>query len=251
MSHLRFMRSTLTGLSRSWWIGNWLVKSWLMHTWPRADADSCQPELPGNWFFRTPLLRWRSSWLRCRRLIQGDPLAPADFDFTTAGFRVLGRVGQIWPHHLLHYRCAFVKAKDRLNLWIDHLLLQTLSRPGYPKSSVLLAKEAGWRLRPTVNAREILNQLLNYYWEGLREPIPFFPQSAYVFAERRRQGKNDEEALNAARRTWEGDRHSRPEAEDPYYDLNWGKVDALDERFKELAVAIFGPLLEHEEKLEL
>ena len=184
-------------------------------------------------------------------MIQGDPLAPADFDFTTAGFRLVGRVGQIWPQHLLHHRCAFVKAKDRLNLWIDHLLLQTLSRPGYPKSSVLLAKEAGWRLRPTVNAREILNQLLNYYWEGLREPIPFFPQSAYVFAERRRQGKNDEEALNAARRTWEGDRHSRPEAEDPYYDLNWGKADALDERFKELAVAVFGPLLEHEEKLEL
>ena len=184
-------------------------------------------------------------------LVQGDPLAPVDCDFTTAGFRVAGRIGQIWPHHLLHYRCAPVKAKDRLNLWIDHLLLQTSSRPDYPKSSVLLAKDAGWRLRPTVNAQEILNQLLNYYWEGLRKPLPFFPQSAYVFAERRRQGKNDEEALNAARRTWEGDRHSRPEAEDPYYDLNWRKVDALDKRFEELAIALFGPLLEHEEKLKL
>jgi hypothetical protein len=48
-----------------------------------------------------------------------------------------------------------------------------------------------------------------------------------------------------------GDRHSRPEAEDPYYDLNWGNVDPVDERFRELAVTLFGPLLEHEEKLEL
>jgi exodeoxyribonuclease V gamma subunit len=184
-------------------------------------------------------------------LIQGEPLAPVDFDLTTAGFRVAGRVGQMWPRHLLHYRCASVKAKDRLNLWIDHLLLQTSSRPGYPKSSVLLAKDGGWRLCPPANAQEILNQLLNCYWEGLRKPLPFFPQSAYVFAERRRQGKNDEEALNAARKVWMGDRHSRPEAEDPYYDLNWGNVDPVDERFRELAVTLFGPLLEHEEKLEL
>ncbi|HEX2520728.1 MAG TPA: exodeoxyribonuclease V subunit gamma, partial [Terriglobia bacterium] len=184
-------------------------------------------------------------------LIQGEPLAPVDFDLTTAGFRVAGRVGQMWPRHLLHYRCASVKAKDRLNLWIDHLLLQTSSRPGYPKSSVLLAKDGGWRLCPPANAQEILNQLLNCYWEGLRKPLPFFPQSAYVFAERRRQGKNDEEALSAARKVWMGDRHSRPEAEDPYYDLNWGNVDPVDERFRELAVTLFGPLLEHEEKLEL
>jgi exodeoxyribonuclease V gamma subunit len=183
-------------------------------------------------------------------LLEGEPLAPVDFDLAIAGFRLTGRVGQIWSRHLLHYRCATVKAKDRLDLWIDHLLLQNAKLPSYPKRSVLVAKEAGWSFPPVVDAPEILHQLLNYYWEGLREPLPFFPQSAYRFAQRRHQRKKEEEALNAARRTWEGDSQSRGEADDPYYQLNWRKVDALDERFRALALGIFGPLLAHEEAIE-
>jgi exodeoxyribonuclease V gamma subunit len=182
-------------------------------------------------------------------LIQGEQLTPVDFDFRTAGFRVTGRVGNIWPRHLLRYRCAAVKAKDRLDIWIDHLLLQSTKTLGYPNRSVLLAKEAGWSFRPVANACDIFHQLLNYYWEGLREPLPFFPQSAYAFAERRRQGRKEEDALYAARKAWEGDRQSRGEVDDPYCQLNWGKVDALDERFRALALAIFGHLLEHEEEL--
>ena len=184
-------------------------------------------------------------------LIQGEPLTPVDFDFTTAGFQVTGRVGQIWPRHLLRYRCAAVKAKDRLDLWIDHLLLQTSEISGYPNQSVLLAKEAGWRFRPVTDASEIFHQLLNYYWEGLSSPLPFFPQSAYAYAERRHRGRKEEDAFYAARKAWEGDRHSRAEADDPYYQLNWEKVDALGVGFKKLALAIFGPLLEHEEEVEL
>ncbi len=184
-------------------------------------------------------------------LIQGEPLAPVDFDLATAGFRLTGRVGQIWPRHLVRYRCAAVKAKDRLDLWIDHLLLQNADMPGYPNRSVLVAKEAGWSFPSVTDAPEILRRLLNYYWEGLREPLPFFPQSAYRYAERRHQGKKEEDALNSARRTWEGERQSRGEVDDPYYQLNWGKVDALDSRFTTLALDIFGPLLEHEEELVL
>jgi exodeoxyribonuclease V gamma subunit len=183
-------------------------------------------------------------------LIQGEPLTPVDFDFTTAGFRVTGVVSQIWPRHLLRYRCAAVKAKDRLDIWIDHLLLQSWKTQGYPHRSVLLAKKAGWSFRPVAHATEILHQLLNYYWVGLSEPLPFFPQSAYAFAQRRQQGRKEEDALYAARKAWEADRQSRGEADDPYCQLNWGKVDALDERFTTLALNIFGPLLEHEEELE-
>jgi exodeoxyribonuclease V gamma subunit len=184
-------------------------------------------------------------------LIQGEQLAPVDFDFTAAGFRVTGRVGRIWPRHLLRYRCAAVKAKDRLDIWIDHLLLQRQEHPGYPNRSILLAKKAGWGFRPVANASEVFHQLLNYFWEGLREPLPFFPQSAYAFAEQRHQGRKEEDALYAARKAWEGERQSRGEVDDPYCQLNWGRVDALDERFRALALAVFGPLLEHEEELEL
>jgi exodeoxyribonuclease V gamma subunit len=183
-------------------------------------------------------------------LIQGEPLAPVDFAFAAAGFQLTGRASQIWPQHLLRYRCAAVKAKDRLDLWMEHLLLQTAGKPACPRRSVLVAKEAAWSFRPVVNAPEILSQLLSCYWEGLRAPLPFFPQSACAFAERRRQGKTREEALNAARKTWEGDRKSRGESDDPYYQLNWGKVDALGERFTALALEIFGPLFDHEEKIE-
>jgi exodeoxyribonuclease V gamma subunit len=165
--------------------------------------------------------------------------------------RLTGRVDQVWHRHHMNFRCATVKAKDRLSIWIDHLLLQHHESPGYPKESVLAAKDGVWRLRPVLEAREILRQLLNYYWEGLQEPLPFFPQSAYRFADKLRQGKKDEEALIAAQRVWDSDQQSRGECEDPYYQLNWAKVDALGGRFSALALAIFGPLLKHQEELKL
>jgi hypothetical protein len=84
--------------------------------------------------------------------------------------------------------------------------------------------------------------------EGLRA-LPFFPKS-YRLCAATPPKKERRSALNAARRT-EGDSQSRGEADDPYYQLNWGKVDALDERFTALALGIFGPLLAHEEELEL
>jgi exodeoxyribonuclease V gamma subunit len=184
-------------------------------------------------------------------LLQGEPLAPADFDLEVDSLRLTGRVDQVWHRHHMNFRCATVKAKDRLSIWIDHLLLQHHESPGYPKESVLAAKDGVWRLRPVLEAREILRQLLNYYWEGLQEPLPFFPQSAYRFADKLRQGKKDEEALIAAQRVWDSDQQSRGECEDPYYQLNWAKVDALGGRFSALALAIFGPLLKHQEELKL
>jgi exodeoxyribonuclease V gamma subunit len=222
----------------------------LLAAYPAARSRGTLPAgAAGELVFRDAVRSVEAFAVSLLPFIEDEPLAALDLDMATAGFRLKGRVGQIWPRHLLRYRCAGVKAKDRLNLWIDHLLLQNTDVPGYPNRSVLLAKDAGWSFRPVVNAGETLVQLLNYYWEGLQAPLPFFPQSAYAFAQRRRQGKKEDEALNVARRIWEGDSQSRGEADDPYYQLNWGKVDALDEHFITLALAIFGALLEHEEEL--
>ncbi|MCI0422483.1 MAG: hypothetical protein L0312_25220, partial [Acidobacteria bacterium] len=183
-------------------------------------------------------------------LLEGEPFAPLDLDLGIENFQLSGRVSQIWPQYLLRYRCAGVKAKDRLDLWIDHLSLQCIRRPGDPKRSILVAKEGCWNFRPVTDAQTILRQLLNHYWEGLREPLRFFPQAAYGFAKRRGQGKTDDDAMSAARRIWQGDERSRGECEDPYYRLNFGKVDPLDEHFAMLALGIFGPLLGHEEAFQ-
>ncbi|MBM3801218.1 MAG: exodeoxyribonuclease V subunit gamma [Acidimicrobiia bacterium] len=182
--------------------------------------------------------------------LEGDPLASVDVEAAAANFHLTGRVDRIWPRHLVRYRCATVKAKDRLDLWIDHLVLQSLGIAGYPSHSVLVGKDVRSTFGPFADPGQVLHPLLDYYWEGLQAPLPFFPQTSYSFAECRRRGKKPEDALSIARKTWDGSRESRGEAEDPYYQRNWGKLDPLGERFAQLAVAIFGPLLQHEREIE-
>ncbi len=93
---------------------------------------------------------------------------------------------------------------------------------------------------------EILEGLLKRYWEGLKDPLHFFPESSWRYAALRlEKEKPAEVALEQVRKTWEGTERSRGEIEDPYYQLCFGKKDPMDSAFQEIAVEVFEPLLKH------
>jgi len=74
---------------------------------------------------------------------------------------------------------------------------------------------------------------------------PFFPETARVYVSRLLKGKTGDEALRDAGRTWAPER-GYAEGQDPYFRFCFGGgKEALDDRFRELAGAILGPLLEH------
>ena len=97
---------------------------------------------------------------------------------------------------------------------------------------------------PVENADALLKSLLDYYWIGLLEPLSFFPESSYTYALNVLEKHQDHlKALQAASKKWQGNDFSRGESEDPHYALCFNHTDPIDDRFGDIALDIFEPIL--------
>ncbi len=193
-----------------------------------------------------------------KSFVETAPLAPLTVDLQLDGFKLSGKIEGIYSERLLRYRYARIKGKDRLGIWIHHLILNCLKINDYPRSSVLAglnpdAKEdqwEAWEFAPVSSSQKILGRLLEIYWQGLIMPIHFFPESSWEYANRAlEKNKPDEEATKSARLQWLGSEYSRGESEDLYYQLCFSKTDPIDEEFKALSIEIFKPIIENRVKL--
>ncbi len=91
---------------------------------------------------------------------------------------------------------------------------------------------------------------------GSEEPIHFFPDSSFQYAEHRLQNAGpDELALNKAGKKWQGadsaKKYAQAESEDPYYDLCFRHLDPLDDEFAKIAAKVFTPLFAHSREIVL
>jgi len=184
-------------------------------------------------------------------------MPPLEIDRNIGDFRLTGRMHGIYPDHLISYRYAAIKGKDRMRIWIHHLLLNVAVDPEYPSKSILVGlgkknREPVWsacEYRPMEpeTALTILEGLLDFYREGLIHPLHFFPESGYEYAQRKiEKGQAPEKALDAARLKWSGTPYTRGEREDPYYQLCFKETDPLDGAFEALTEKVIGPLLRHQ-----
>lgn len=183
-------------------------------------------------------------------------LEPLEVDLNISNFRLIGQIKPIYPERLLQYRYARVKARDRLFVWIHHLALNSVMADTYPCTSMLAGLEpdkkhealwTAWEYSPVENSKEILETLLKEYWEGLRNPLHFFPDTSWTYVHTMlERNKSEEDALNSARKIWEKTDYSRGECEDQYYQLCFGNTDPLDSEFQRIAEVVFRPFLEHQ-----
>ncbi len=149
---------------------------------------------------------------------------------------------------LLRARAGRLRGRDRLSLWLDHLLL---SATGQPVESVVLGMDRSMTLPalPAGEAERHLEALLALRERGLREPLPLFPESGWDLVSR--PGR---EPAAAIRQSWQGNAfQDRPgERDDPAVALLFRDPGPLPpEPFTELAHELFGPLLAHATEEEL
>ncbi len=186
--------------------------------------------------------------------VQGNPLKPLDIDLEVSGYRLVGIIDHIYPERLVQYRYAQIKAKDRLAMWISHLIMNCLKPMGYPLNSMVIGMEpliSAWEYPPLENCREILEQLLAKYWEGLVKPLHFFPETSWAYTQMvLEKRKHTLDALQGAGRIWAGNDYARGENEDPYYQRCFADIDPLGASFEETSMAIFGPIMAHQRKIE-
>ena len=184
--------------------------------------------------------------------LEDPPLEPIEVDINLAGFRLTGRIEGLFPERLLRYRYARIKPGDRLRTWIYHLALNSIGRDPYPRISLLTGLSQGhvwaaWIFSPVENSTTILEELLKIYHNGLTRPLPFFPESSWVFAQEALGKKRPpSRALQKARNTWKGSAYHRGECEDAYYQLCFKNTDPINGEFRRLSEEIFRPLLNHQ-----
>ena len=169
------------------------------------------------------------------------PLAPLDIELHLNGFRLTGRLDNIWPERMIRHRCAKLKAKDQLRAWIEHLALNAVTPVGYPRETLLLMTDGSKTFGPAPDAPSILQTLLDVYWQGLMAPLRFFPAAAMAYAD------NEIWDLERARRKWADGYNGIPpgEGRDPCFRLCFGHDDPFNAEFESLAHTLLEPFLQH------
>jgi exodeoxyribonuclease V gamma subunit len=144
-----------------------------------------------------------------------------------------------------------LRARNVLAAWIDHLALCAAPPPGVECRSRSLLRKGGFVLHPlpATEAHAHLGNLLSLYRAGLREPLRFFPKSAWEYVRTVREDDADK-ARKEAFKKWDGG--DFPEKSHAAYRLALRGLrteEILDEVFQKNAETVFGALWEVFEEL--
>jgi len=183
----------------------------------------------------------------------GAPGEPLEVDLQIGVFSLTGRVEPIHGERVVHFRCARLKAKDRLRAWINHLA-RCAAEPEAAREMVLVGEDEGVKFLPVKNARELLGGLLENYWRGLLEPLPFFPEIsfAYAYAVVNPSSRAKLSPVQKARSAWEGrDSKNNESNQYAYEDFCFKERDPIGEEFERLAMEIFEPMLRNGNSLNV
>jgi len=213
-------------------------------------------ELPhgqmGKIYFTQLLSELQSFHKKLAELLSGCELEQRQVNITINDFRLTGHLENISPVGMVQYRYAAIKPKDIIRNWICHLAFNSIYDPAQTTDNVntiYAAKSAVYRYTPVADSGLHLKKLLDLYWQGLREPLYFFPGTSFVYAQGVHKEKNEQEALHRARTEWNGDSFNKKgEKNDPYNLLCYKNLDLAHPVFKAQAKTVFLPALTHQEK---
>lgn len=166
----------------------------------------------------------------------GPSLEPLTITFATGAVQLNTVLDNCRSGIHTRWRPARMKGKDRLSLWLDHLLLNVARADGYPRRSMMIARDMTVELPPLDNAAAILSDLLDLYREGMTRPLRFFPETSWQFV----QGSQAK-----AEAAWRGDqwRGITGECGNPSVSLCFDGEEPWGDEFLQLAERIYGPLI--------
>ena len=177
------------------------------------------------------------------RSMAGRTFEKAGLEVIVDRFTVKGIVESLDGTGFLSFRYAKTAPSDLLRAWVSMLLLQA-AHPGGKVGGMHIHKEGIVRFASVADPLAVLKGLLDVYWQGLLRPVHFFPRSSYAYAESRLKYASNERAMQDARKQWEGSWDLGGESGDAASHLCYAGSDPLDGEFRDLAMAVFVPLLE-------
>ena len=177
-----------------------------------------------------------------QKTLRQNPIEKVYISGNVNEIQVAGELNGFSSSGLFHYRFATVRAKDKINLWLEHLALESLGKPS--TKSVLLGRHETWEIPPIKRPIFHLEKIVNWYISGLSTPLLLFPETSFAFADSvLRKNKNSFEAIKDAKKVWEGNDFVKGENQDPYLSFCFDHEDPFTEAFKETALEFFKPIL--------
>ena len=173
-------------------------------------------------------------------------LPPVPFAFETdeggATWRLEGVLTELRPRGLVRARYVNANARDYLDAWIWHLLLNALRPAAVEPCTVLHSRDGTCRLRPLASPADAaarMATLVRLHARGLVRPLPYFPRSSWAFV---KGGGNLREARNA----WNGNPQYAGESAEAAFALAFrGVEDPLGDAFEATALEVFDGFLDH------
>ncbi len=167
---------------------------------------------------------------------------PIAIDLRLGNFSLTGEIDTIYGGRIVHYRCAKLNLRDRLQAWIDHLASCATGNGGLTKT-LLIGTDFTLTWEMTADAKKILAGLCDLFWQGLGRALAFFPASALAFIEAERAHATN--PIAKAKSIWNGGFQIQGEKENPEYVMLFPGDDVLGDEFIELARQIWGTLLQN------
>ncbi len=186
--------------------------------------------------------------LAARVAAYGEPATATRLELELAGFSLNASLELCAGDVLVQSRPGSLRASDRFELWLK---LLALAADGRAARGVLLGLEGGrvkgLAITAPAEAGSLLAELLELYWQGLRQPLGFFARASEAYAAA--WLKDPDKALAAARASFENDRSGPAESADWAVRRCFAGRDPLGGEFAELALRIWRPLISQEVKL--
>ena len=182
---------------------------------------------------------------RLLELALGDELPALDFSRSCGDVRLEGRLANLYPQGQFAFSVGAFYPHQLLDLWLRHLALCLVGPADVTPRTFWLETNDGGGFRTVADPESILEPLLDLYRRGLNDPLPFYPGTSWVYAERLLRCGDPTTAYQAAMLKWLGNERYTGDCAKPYQHLLYRNGDILDETFLQVSLAVFRPLIEH------
>ncbi len=165
-----------------------------------------------------------------------------DIELMVGGLSLSGRLTNVIDGRLVRYRPTTLKAKDRLALWVAHL---ARCASGHPGESLLLALDDSFGLMAleAEQAARHLERLVTLYRQGSVAPVPLFLNASVAYVEKFLKEGDGQAALAAAKGKWGSTEYYTGDGDDPWHAQAFRDSEPCDERFAEVAISVWEPIL--------
>jgi exodeoxyribonuclease V gamma subunit len=186
--------------------------------------------------------------IECRQ-----PGKSLEIDLQCGRVQITGWLPNVQPDGLLRWRPSMLSVSQGLQLWLEHLVY--CAGGGEGESRLFVRKDGEWRFPPlpAEQARSYLEQLVDGFFQGMREPLLLLPESGGAWIKACYDAKNDamlsddttvQKARSKFLQAYEGNMMVRGEGEDVWYQRLWRTLepqhfDAITEQAQRYLLPLF------------